>query len=256
MKVDILITSFCRPEHLRWNLHTLLGQGLNQDYQVTILNDGFEDDTINVVNSYKDKGLRIRYLFTGKRNRSGLKWRCPGFALNIGIRQSEADIVILTCAEIYHLNNSVEAVVTPVRTNSFALGTPCKVYWDDSELLGHLSSVDLKLDEIVGKLEVINNGGNSLMPFFMAINRQKLLDIGGYDEDFIGKAADDNDLIDRLLATGCKYAFTPAEVVHLFHGCHNTAKLQSLPEYKYNVQLWKSRRGQNIRNVGREWGVL
>ena len=48
--------------------------------------------------------MNIRYIFTGMRNKEKLVWRCPSFAINIGVKQSKADYIILTCPEIYHLD--------------------------------------------------------------------------------------------------------------------------------------------------------
>lgn len=258
MKIEILIASFCRPEYLQWNLWTLAGQLLNKwDYQITVLNDGVKDETINVVSEYRNQGIRVNYLFTGQRNQAGLKWRCPGYALNIGIQQSRADTVILTCAEMYHLNDSVNAVIKPVYDNSNNLGTPHKVHEDKGELI-HALNNGLPVELAIAKAKIFEPYPfvpNPYMPYFMAINRQKLLDIGGYDEDFTGKASDDNDLMERLLATGCQYAFTPAEVIHLFHG-QQTSELLNSSAYLYNRKLMIERRNCNVRNEGRKWGVL
>ena len=95
---------------------------------------------------------------------------------------------------------------------------------------------------------------NPFMPYFMAVNRQRLVDIGGYDEDFTGIGADDNDLTDRLRASGCRYDFAPAEVIHLHHPKHKN--LQSDPRYQHNVNLWKARKGTVVRNKHREWGTF
>jgi GT2 family glycosyltransferase len=92
------------------------------------------------------------------------------------------------------------------------------------------------------------------MPYFMAVDRQRLINIGGYDEDFTGIGADDNDLTDRLRTSGCRYDFAPAEVIHLYHPKHEN--LQDDPRYQHNVKLWKHRKGTVVRNKHREWGAF
>lgn len=269
MKIEVLITSFKRPEYLQWNLSTLSRQNLKHyDYHVTVLNDGVEDTTIDVVNYYRGTGMPIDYLFTGQRNRDGTKWRVPGFAFNIGIKRSNADIVVLSCAEMYHLNESFSFVIRPVLSDPMAIGTPHKVYDDGGGLIRFLNNEYLQYlghprntDELNRFIALAKNPkpdpfmSNPYMPYFMAIRRQSLLDIGGYDEDFVGKASDDNDLMERLVAVGHKYVFTPAEVIHLFHPKPKAADLLNSDTFKHNRRLMIERRGKNVRNAGREWGV-
>lgn len=97
-------------------------------------------------------------------------------------------------------------------------------------------------------------------PFFMGMARQDFFDIGGYDEDFVGVGAEDRDLVERLKGHGCKYHQEPdAQIVHL---CHRRSRSdRGLNDgienrLQYNRDLFHRRRGQVVRNEGREWGVL
>ena len=89
----------------------------------------------------------------------------------------------------------------------------------------------------------------------MSMRKKDFVDIGGYDEDFIGTDFDDTDFVRRLVQNGCEYVTTEAKVVHLWH-----ARLPMSPErkprYDYNKRLYEERENKIIRNVGREWGVL
>ena len=83
------------------------------------------------------------------------------------------------------------------------------------------------------------------------------MDIGGYDEDLIGYASEDNDFVDRLLLKGCKHYRVDAKIIHLYHGkrCSGVAELNN-PKWVYNNKIYKERKGILIRNTGGEWGKL
>ncbi len=90
------------------------------------------------------------------------------------------------------------------------------------------------------------------------MNRNEFFSIGGYDEDFIGIAADDNDLVERLKLNGCRYHVGNFQVVHLCNELLDANKLTSRfsdPRYQYNVKLWHERKGTIVRNKNREWGI-
>ena len=93
----------------------------------------------------------------------------------------------------------------------------------------------------------------------MAFDREKLVSIRGFDEDFTGYACDDVDLIRRLLDAGMHYVYTWAEVVHVFHGVRGNVSKDNprelRPDYLYNLWLLTYRREQIVRNVDRPWGV-
>jgi len=262
VRATILISSYCRPDYLRWGLTSLLKHKDSWpcSCNVLVLNDGIQDTTEEVAKSFD-----VDYLFTGQRNKNNLVWRCPGFAFNIGIQQSQSEIIVLSCAEMYHMNDTLSLVLPPVLKNNQKLGTP-KVYDDHGPLLQFLSQEsDLTLKESLQsvkeaiKIRCLRSDpfiANAYMPYFLAVSRQRLLDIGGYDEDFIGKGADDNDLMDRLLLSGCEYVHTDGEVVHVNHGYPIVEDVKKDPRYIHNVNLWKKRAGVIQRNVGRSWGLL
>jgi len=262
MKATILITSFKRPQYLRWHLESLFDtkNTLVKECRILILNDGIEDGTERVA-----KDFQVDYLFTGQRNVEEMYWRVPGYAFNIGIQRCETETVILTCAEMFHLNNSLDEILVPVIDYEWALGTP--IVYDDhgplKEALEQATLISLEdpIREVKEQTAIRYKSqdpllANEFMPYFLAVRRQRLLDIGGYDEDFTGIGADDNDIMDRLQASGCQYTYTRGEVVHLYHGATDFGSLEKDKRYQHNVRLWKDRKGQIKRNVGREWGVL
>jgi len=245
MLISLLITTFKRDHLLKHTLPTIKKQKLKHDLEVIVINDGTHDQTEQIAKEYGCK-----YIFTGHRNLDGEKWRVPGFAFNIGFKRSSGDIIILSCAEIYHIGNVLNKLIDPVLDDKLALGIPQGK--DDNKLfLNALESSGNNLIEIYNKLGNLN----VKLPFLFSMHRSHYEKIRGYDEDFIGMAFDDRDFVDRLLDLNCHYVQTDAQCVHLYHS-RSSRPGRTRPLHEHNRQLYLSRKGIIVRNKGKEWGVL
>lgn len=262
MKVSILLASYKRPTLLNLGLQSILQFKPSFDFEILVMNDGIPDGTEEVCNKFKNE-LNINYFFTGQRNLNGIKKRGPAFALNIGIKQASGDIIILSCPEVYHLNKATDIVVNALIQHPMSMVIPQVVLFDQANVFttqltkrlnGEATTELLKLDTLVGGAY---GGGHAGMPFFMAMYKKHLTEIGGYDEDFTGYAGEDNDLIERLQCKGLSHFRTEAQVVHLYHeGANNGLCHWENPAWCFNYKLFMERKGILVRNVGREWGIL
>ena len=254
MKVSIIVPAFKRANLLKWGLLSLSRQTIPFDFETIVLNDGIPDETEELCSKYKDK-LNIKYIFTGQRNMSGnFVWRIPGFAINIGVKQSEGDVIVLCCAEMFHVNDTISRITEVFNSSDINKTIVIPLAKDDnSRFLNRLIVYygEYSMDDYNAQ----PNLDNVRFPFFMAMKKKDYMDIGGYDEDFTGTDFDDADLVHRLVQNGCQYLETEARVVHLWH-----ERLPMSPErrvrYEYNMRLYKEREDVIVRNVGREWGVL
>jgi len=249
--VSIIITTFQRPHLLKWGLPSRAQQAMPASFETIVLNDGVHDETEAICQKYQQK-LNLQYVFTGQRNLPGdIKWRVPGFAINIGARLSRGKILIISCAEMFHLNDCIAQLTFPLLLNPKLLGIPIARDDHDSSFLNHL--------EESGGLFDYNSfyhnypALNTSLPFLTSISREAFFAIGGYDEDFTGIGYDDNDLMLRLLKNGGAYFQTAAETIHLYHERIWFAREYS-PETIFNQNLFIARQNQVIRNQNREWG--
>ena len=254
MKVSIIIPSYKRCHLLKWGLESLAKQIFPFELETILLNDGIIDGTEALGNQYKEK-LNIKYVFTGQRNLNGkLLWRVPGYALNIGVKQCTGDVVVFCCAEIFHLNNTIE-LITSVYNNEGTdkiLAMP-KAKDDSGTFLKHIEATAGNFNTAVYESQppLIN----VKFPFFLAMMKKEFVAIGGYDEDFTGTDYDDEDLVMRLLDNGCSHIETEAKAIHLWHP-RLSMTADRIPRFKHNKKLFEQRRGIIIRNEGREWGDI
>ena len=256
--ISIIMASYKRPHLLRLSLSAILRFKPLMDYEIIVLNDGIIDKTESICNLFRDK-LNIKYLFTGQRNLQGeLKPRVAGFALNIGIKQAQGHIVILMCPETLILNNAINTMVKKTEERYDVMTIPNCFFFDEIGIETNrlVSLSNYKLQTVNVNIETFESA-EATMPFLMALHKNHLLEIGGYDEDFIGYAGEDNDLIERLIDKGLSYLKAEAFAVHLYHGPHCDGQMHpENPAWVYNWNLFQNKLGIIERNVGREWGKL
>jgi glycosyltransferase involved in cell wall biosynthesis len=249
-KISLVMASFNRSELLDVSLTSIEQNLPDFPFEIVVVNDGLEDKTEAVCRKHKQ--LNIRYFFTGQRNKNGLVRRNPVFPNNFAIKQATGDIVILTNPEIYHLERALSELIPPLLSNKKYLVIPEVLYFDD---LGTFTE-QIKKGQTGNLRTLVNKEYHAVMPFLLACWKKEIIAIGGYDEDFIGYASDDNDFIDRLLKNGCSHFRVPAKVVHLKHEqrCPE-GMLYSNPAWVYNRRLLISRADKIVRNKGKEWGT-
>ncbi|KUG04339.1 hyaluronan synthase [hydrocarbon metagenome] len=248
---SILITAFQRPHLLRWGLYSLAKQAMPADFETIVLNDGINDETQAICKEYQQE-LNLQYVFTGQRNQDGIiKWRVPGFAINIGAKIAQGKILIISCAEMFHINDCIIHLSYPLLANPKLIGIPIARDDHDSSFLNGLIASGGRFN--YNRFYNYYPHLNTKLPFLSSISRQEFLSIGGYDEDFVGIGYDDNDLMLRLIKNGCTYFQTAAETIHLYHERIWYAR-ENAPETVYNRNLFYSRQNQIMRNQNREWG--
>jgi len=254
-KVSLILPSYLRPELLELGLRSIASRMIRFDFEVIVVNDGLEDDTRLVCERFNYNRFNVKYIFTGQRNsKDNMIYRNPAKVLNIGIKASTGDILVLSCPEMYHVDSALTDVVLQVINNPNAIGTPQIIHFDNDGQLTDMFAM-CNLEYTLDYCQQCPH--SSQMPFLMAVWKDKVMQIGGYDEDYNdGYAGEDNDLMDRLHAIGCRYSKVDTKVVHLYHGprCSGEEDWDN-PKWVFSYNLRKAKMGTIVRNEGREWGV-
>lgn len=243
MKTSILIAAYQRSRLLSHNLKSLFRYP-HKKTEIFILDDCFDEDleTKRLAAYFK-----CRYLHTGKTKGTEI-WRVPGFAFNQGAKIARGEVLVLSCAEVYHPRNTLSSMLSIMKDDSIVI--PKCIRDDRGGILAQLNDGNDPSMSSIARLR----GLDARLPFFMGISKQRFINIGGYDEDFTGVCWDDNDLTDRLVLSGAHYVSLEEEVVHLFHSRHNYKSEAIIERWKWNKDIYNARRGQLVRNKGRKWG--
>lgn len=236
LKLSIIIPTFCRPTLLRWGLLSLSKQTLKFPYEIIVLNDGEENDGTKEVTEEFNRKLRIRYIITRLESKNTpLSFRIAGFALNLGIKSAKGKHLLIMSPEMICLDNKIKEMVEILDKDPNLMVIP-RGKNDDGRILEKL---EVKKDEITSEdFSAQKNNLNTTLPFFMAVNRSKYIEIGGYDEDFVGYCFDDTDFVTRMLEAGCQYQSIEMRVIHLHHSKERKSLLNKAQLYEYNRTLY------------------
>lgn len=234
----IIVPTYNRNDLLRFGLQSMRRQ--NIDSRIIVINDYLPDESERLAREFN-----AECHFTGHRNYRNVTWRSPVFTLNLGIKKATSDIVVLSCAEMFlpahdTLANMLEAIELDPMAMAIVAG------FDDNG--SFLNSLKEGREYDYTQLPALRTE----LPFFMAVRREHLLSIGGYDEDFTGQGYDDDDVVWRLQKLGCHYKRVSGHVVHLYHS--RRLSTRCVERVALNRGLYESRKDILVRNLERKWG--
>lgn len=252
MKASILLTTYKHTDILEANLSSIAKQNLPKEEFEVILLDEFinNEETKFLVNRLKEK-LNIKYYNTGSKKTDHNTWRIPGFAINYAVKNliSDSKYLIIGGADIYHFDNTVKSIVNALDNDSMSLAITNGFIDNDSFLTKNILNNTKKIFDVNSFLRFKGvEKLNTELPFFMGMLKNNFLKINGFDEDFIGIAFDDNDLIDRLKSIGCKIKYTDSNILHMYHKKEYAKNNEFNTMLEYNARLYKQRSNNPIRN--------
>lgn len=248
--VSMVMSCFNRSHLLELSLESIARQQVNYGIEIVVVNDGFANDNTKEV-CQKFAQLNIKYVFSGHRNVTQLISRNPCVPNNIAVKQSSGDVIILTCPEMFHLNDAINRLVKPLESRQNVLSTPRVLYFDRNNLiLPKWPSIDLA--------DTQPHLHGNRYPFFMGMWKKEFMDIGGYDEDFANVfGAEDDDLMCRLKKKRMKYCYTESCVLHLWHeSCKAYCSEPEARRARAKEMFVNKRAGSIVRNQNRPWGIV
>jgi len=236
IRASLIIAAYNRDNLLKQCLPTIIRQSVDQ-LEIFVCDEAETPVTTkSLIDKYRDT---IKYLHTGQTKELGRKWRVPGFAFNIGVKQTVGDVLILSSAEIYHVDDCLEPMIQAVEKDDKALAIP-----------RGKDAADGQTADQFDEMRTLNTE----LPFLMAMHRKYYEQVGGFDEDFTGHGRDDVDLVGRLKHVGCHYIRLPCRCIHLYHplGKSDPSKAGLVS----NMEIYRKKKGIIERNKGKQWGQI
>lgn len=282
MTTCLLITVFNRAPLLRLSLERLTRLTLPDE--VLIVDDGSTDECESMVRSFEGR-LPIRYIYNHNPT-----WSICSFARNIGVKNTDKDIIITSEPEILFVTDVVAQVKKDMEENPKQLISAGTVYHAQEQCKVHegfaidarASLKDSTIENYQTEPRSYHPGGfcktvNMQATFIGAYRREWLLELGAWDEDFPGAYGfDDIELCTRLRINGInQFIDKDIETVHQWHA-HLPPHIQGpmvhdndmyfaskkLNEVEVDI-LEKKRLGtydkideRLIANRNHEWGVI
>jgi GT2 family glycosyltransferase len=233
--VSIVISTFNRNPQLHQTLHSIRGQGFAGE--VIVVDDG------DLRHGYPSAKLLCETFgarWLPCRRPPSPSFRNPSLPNNMGIRAASGEVVILQNAECRH-----DAADTIARLVSLVTPT--------SAVFARVTS-----QQADGSPGLLYCGEENPRPYFFcgAIYREHLVRLRGFDEDYTGAGFDDDDLSDRLGASGVEFVYSSVPVTHLWHPPAGDYSDVDAMRQLYQEKTAAMLRGELglERNVGKTWG--
>ncbi len=240
LEISVVVSTYQRPGHLRRCLQSLAAQqGVDGQFEVIVVDDGSQDETANLVAQFRrDAPFPVKF---ATHPHEGFQLaRCR----NSGIRTSTAPYLLFTDGDCIfpanHLRRHLDArrpgmaragdcikldQATSERIDDAAIRSGEFLQWIEPTLRKSLRRTHLKS---LGYQFVRHANRPKLVGWNMAVWRDQLERINGFDEQFCGWGCEDDDLASRLRRSGVRIATALGYTCgyHLWHPPHPTTPQQ------------------------------
>jgi GT2 family glycosyltransferase len=249
--------------YLFWrNLQSFLHQ-TSYDFEVVVLDHGSTDNLLEVVGLARSAGIKVRgfRIDVGKCQfmRGDIPHEPPYVAYNVGAKQAEGEVVVLTSPEVINARTNVERIGSLFSDGKsrFALG------WIDHAKIEELEKwAGLTVRQIKSLFPEFRKTGaycreedfNDHAFFIGAMRRGDYIRIGGMDEEFMdGYLHSGPEFAARCKKAGFEATLFPEVAgIHLehFRGYQGTGERN-----RPNWDRWHRWLGRSLANEEREWGM-
>ncbi|MEA2096295.1 MAG: glycosyltransferase [Candidatus Cloacimonadota bacterium] len=212
-KISIIIAARNEEKHLPNLLESLVNQSyLEENYEIIIVNDRSDDNTVNIVSEYTSKNSNITLLQVKNESKSLLGKKG---ALDIGIRSSKHDILAFTDADCVPTNKWIEQI-----NNHFT---------DDTDIVAGYSFIHYKnaFFKFLKNLERSSlfaviagsfgwNWGVTITAGNMAYRKELFYKVGGFGDIGTIRSGDDDLMIQKMgkYARRMKFMFHPDSMIN------------------------------------------
>ena len=183
--ISVIMPVYNAEKYLNKAIDSILNQTY-KDFEFIIIDDGSTDNSLQIIESYTDKRIRIIH----KTNFGLID------TLNLGISLSGGDWIARMDADDISYRNRLEEQLKYIKDDVAVIGSQADIIDKDDKVYG-TTSFEIEHDKIVSKL--LKRNSTIIHPSAI-INKFKLIGVGGYDLKML--AAEDYDLWLRISKVG------------------------------------------------------
>lgn len=244
MKISLVVTTYNSSPYLEWALASVSWQSILPS-EVIVADDGSTIETLNLISKYREI-MKVPLLHSYQPDR--------GFRLarsrNLAISKARGDWIIFLDGDCVMPKDFIKSMASLLEVNSLIFGSRQLLSESVSQsLLSEFPSYKrvhslfsgrkfLKLP--VGILRRIpQRSWKAARGFMFCISRRNILEVGGFDENFVSWGLEDSDFFVRALRSGLVLVDSryKTSVLHLFHPEPNkTMESENALKFQYLLQ--------------------
>ncbi|VVB94981.1 Glycosyltransferase AglE [uncultured archaeon] len=204
INISIIIPTYNAEKTIIQTLKGLENQ-TNKDFEVIVIDDGSTDSSFELVKSYKTKSrFPIKLI---KQKNSG-----PAKARNLGVEQSEGNIILFLDSDCIPYINWVEEMVRPL--DGKIVGSNCGYIVQNKEsLIARYIGYEIakRHEKLVGKYI------DTIGTYSAGFTKRVFIEAGGFDINYRKASGEDFDLAFNIKKIGYELVFTDKTFVYHYH---------------------------------------
>lgn len=199
-RLSIVIPGYNCAKTIEESLQACLNQDYPQDlYEIIFVDDGSEDNTKELVGKYP-----VRYIF---QKHSG-----PAKARNRGWKEAVGEIILFTDSDCVPDKRWIKNLVKNFSDERVgAVGGSYGIKNQQNLLASCIHA------EILWRHHKMHREVKTLGSYNLALHKEVLIKLNGFDETYLSSSGEDNDLCYRLLEKGYKLIFEPNALVYHYY---------------------------------------
>jgi len=244
MKISVIFGVRNRSRYAKRVIRSLLVQDLHRDmYDIVIVDFDSSDDLGNYVSLLKAKN--ITYI-----NIPEVTVFDRAKAFNIGLKQSSGEIALFVEADLLFPKYSLRTLKDHFIDNE---KQALLIKQKDLEKLETAVVIGKTYSDYAEMLKTIKAKEATRLGC-IAVEREHVEAIGGFDEVFTGESYEVEDFLTRIEKHGIeKVDFSSVEVLHMWH---NEPVEEKDKGYLWELAQRNKTAESAVRNIDREWGIL
>lgn len=253
LRTSVVLPIKNRRGLLEHGVRSLLHQDADKSqYEVVVVDYGSNDDPLSFLETVTDLNWQYLRIDSTKAGYTDYPYINPALAINVGVKQAEGGIIVISCPEVIHARGNMARYLEGPNDDEFWLGWVTEAHAKDVPDPPFDREALLNVAAVQGLC--VPGRWVPQQYFIGVIWRETFLRIGGIDEDYMaGIAYEDEDLANRFKLTGIKPSLREEIVgIHLWHSRTYQGDQRRCA---VNSQLCSRKKlTQPVANVSRVWG--